>query len=231
MLAHEMRTPLTSIKGYATALLMEEASFSPETQREFLQMIDEECEALQALIRDILESSSIDAGLLTLEPRLVMLPHLTKTVVDDTARHAPRHHCLVDFPAHFPTVSADVERIVQVLRNLLENAVKYSPQGGLIVVRGEVQEDEIVVSVADQGLGIAPEHLNRLFEKFFRVRSPSGARVVGSGLGLPIARAIVERHGGRIWAQSQPGQGSTFSFTLPLPRPGQAPGSKESDDE
>ena len=113
-------------------------------------------------------------------------------------------------------MEADPDRLTQVLRNLLDNAVKYSPQGGLTVVRGEVQAGEAVISVADQGIGIAPEHLNRLFEKYFRVKAGQSRGVAGSGLGLPIARAIVEAHGGRIWAESRVGQGSTFTFTLPL---------------
>jgi len=219
-LAHEMRTPLTSIKGYSTALLMEEATFDPETHREFLQIIDEECDVLQELIHDLLESSIIDAGLLRLEPQPVRLPRLAKGVVDGIANRNPKYRFLIDFPGDFPIVDADPNRIEQVLRNLLDNSVKYSPQGGLVVVRGEVRaDDEVVISVADQGVGIAPEHLNRLFERFFRVRSGLGRHIVGSGLGLPIAHAIVESHGGRIWAESQVGQGSTFYFTLPHERP------------
>jgi signal transduction histidine kinase len=220
-LAHEMRTPLTSIKGYSTALLMEEVTFDPETQREFLQFIDEECDVLQTLIHDLLESSIIDAGLLRLEPQPVQLPRLAKNVTDDIARRTEIHRFLLDFPEHFPIVDADPDRIVQVLRNLLDNAVKYSPEGGLIVVRGEVREDEAVVSVADQGVGLTPEHLNRLFEKFFRAKSPLGRHVVGSGLGLPISRTIVESHGGRIWAESQVGEGTTLFFALPLEGPSQ----------
>jgi signal transduction histidine kinase len=215
-LAHEMRTPLTSIKGYSTALLMEEVTFKPETRREFLQFIDEECDVLQTLIHDLLESSIIDAGLLRLEPQPVRLPPLVKSVMDDMARRTQACRFLVDFPEHFPILEADPDRIVQVLRNLLDNAVKYSPEGGLIVVRGEVRKDEVVVSVADQGVGLTPEHLNRLFEKFFRARSSLGRHVVGSGLGLPISRTIVESHGGRIWAESQIGEGTTLYFTLPL---------------
>ena len=215
-LAHEMRTPLTSIKGYSTALLMEETTFSPETQQEFLKIIDEECDVLQDLIHDLLESSIIDAGLLRLEPQPVRLPRLAQSETDDIANHTQKHRFLVDFPSHFPIVDADPQRIAQVLRNLLDNAVKYSPQGGLVVVRGEVREDEVIISVADQGVGIAPEDLNRLFEKFFRVQSGLGRHVVGSGLGLPIAQTIVESHGGRIWAESQLGQGTTLYFTLPL---------------
>jgi len=220
-LAHEMRTPLTSIKGYSTALLMEEVTFDPETQREFLQFIDEECDVLQTLIHDLLESSIIDAGLLRLEPQPVQLPRLAKNVVDDIARRTEIHRFLLDFPERFPILDADPDRVVQVLRNLLDNAVKYSPEGGLIVVRGEVHEDEVVISVADQGVGLTPEHLNRLFEKFFRAKSSLGRHVVGSGLGLPISRTIVESHGGRIWAESQVGQGTTLFFALPLEGPSQ----------
>jgi signal transduction histidine kinase len=220
-LAHEMRTPLTSIKGYSTALLMEEVTFDPETQREFLQFIDEECDVLQTLIHDLLESSIIDAGLLRLEPQPVQLPRLAKSVTDDIARRTEIHRFLLDFPEHFPILDADPDRIVQVLRNLLDNAVKYSPEGGLIVVRGEVRKDEVVVSVADQGVGLTPEHLNRLFEKFFRAKSSLGRHVVGSGLGLPISRTIVESHGGRIWAESQVGEGTTLFFALPLEGPSQ----------
>jgi signal transduction histidine kinase len=217
-LAHDMRTPLTSIKGYSTALLMEEASFSVETQREFLQIIDEECDTLETIIHDLLESSVIDAGLLSLEPEPVLLPRLVQNVIKDMTRRSQRYHFAVNFPPSFPILVADPHRITQVLRNLLDNAVKYSSEGAVVVVRGEVREDEVVISVADQGMGIAPEHLNRLFEKFFRATSSLGRHVAGSGLGLPIARTIVESHGGRIWAESQVGQGSTFYFTLPLER-------------
>jgi len=215
-LAHEMRTPLTSIKGYSTALLLEEVRFSQETQREFLQIIDQECDVLQELIHDLLESSAIDAGLLKLEPQPLRLLRLVQALRADVARRAQNHQFLIDFSDDFPIVDADPLRIEQVLRNLLDNAVKYSPEGGMIVVRGEVQGDRVIVSVSDQGVGIAPEHLNRLFEKFFRVEPASGQHVVGSGLGLPIARTIVEGHGGHIWAVSSLGEGSTFYFTLPL---------------
>lgn len=215
-LAHEMRTPLTSIKGYSTALLEEEVTLSPETQQEFLEIIDEGCDVLQDLIHDLLESSIIDASLLRLELQPVMLPRLAKSVIDEIAHQGQNLRFLVDFPRHFPIVDADPNRIAQVLRNLLDNAVKYSPQGGLVVVRGEVGDDEVIVSVADQGVGLAPEHLNQLFDRYFRAQSGLSLNVDGTGLGLPIALTIVESHKGRIWAESQLGQGSTFYFTIPL---------------
>jgi signal transduction histidine kinase len=217
-LAHELRTPLTSIKGYSTALLMDEISFSAKTQREFLQIIDEECDVLQDLIHDLLESSVIDAGFLKLELQPVLLARLAAAATEEFAHLSQRHRFVVDFRPDFPIVDADPRRVTQVLRNLLDNAVKYSPNGGLVVVRGEAREAEVVISVADQGEGIAPEHLNRLFEKFFRIKSGLGRHVVGTGLGLPIARTIVESHGGRIWAESQSGRGTTFYFTIPRAR-------------
>jgi signal transduction histidine kinase len=230
-LAHEMRTPLTSIKGYSTALLMEEGAFDPETQREFLQIIDEECDTLQNLIHDILESTVIDAGLLRLEIQPLLLPRLIQDVIDDMVRLARGYRFVVDLPDRFPIVEADPERITQVLRNLLDNAVKYSPGGGLIMVRAEVRTEDVMVSVADQGVGIAPEHLHQLFDKFFRAKTGQIQHVVGSGLGLPISHAIVEGHGGRIWAESVVGQGSTFYFTLPLTRPREGPAERAEGEE
>lgn len=214
-LAHEMRTPLTSIKGYTTALLMEDVSFSPSTQQEFLQIIDEECDVLQNLIHDLLESSMIDAGLLKLEPQPVLLPRLARELIAERAHQARNHQFVIDFADDFPIIDADPQRIAQVLRNLIDNAIKYSPDGGLIVVRGENHDHEVIVSVSDQGVGIAPEHLNRLFEKYFRIESGLVRHMVGSGLGLPIAHTIVQSHNGRIWAESQPGAGTTFFFALP----------------
>ena len=211
-LAHEMRTPLTSIKGYSTALLMEETSFAPQTQREFLQIIDEECDVLQDLIHDLLESSIIDAGLLKLEPQPVMVPRLARNVINDTMRRAKKHQFVVDFPEHFPIVDADPHRVEQVLRNLVDNAVKYSPQGGLVVVRGEVRKDEVVISVADQGVGIAPENLPRLTESFFTTRREVG----GTGLGLSVSSRIVSEHGGTLSFESTPGVGTRAILRLPV---------------
>jgi two-component system sensor histidine kinase VicK len=122
---------------------------------------------------------------------------------------------MVDFPNDFPVVNADPRWIKQVFRNILDNAVKYSPEGGLIVIKGEIRLSDVVVSVSDQGIGISPEDLIPLFEKYFRVRSATTLHVSGTGLGLPIARVIVEAHGGRIWVESKVGEGTTIYFSLP----------------
>jgi signal transduction histidine kinase len=220
-LAHEMRTPLTSIKGYSTALLMKEATYNTATQREFLETIDRECDILEDLITDYLESSTIDAGMMKIDLQPVRLPRLAAKAADDVGRRFPKHALLVDFTDEYPLVDADPDRILQVLRQLLDNAAKYSPVGGLIVLQGKITEDKAVISVADEGVGIAPEDLNHLFDRFFRIKSNSGAQIIGTGLGLPISRAIIEAHGGHIWVESQPGQGSKFFFSLPLKGPSQ----------
>lgn len=214
--AHEMRTPLTSIKGFATALLMDEIRFNSQTQREFLEIIDRECDILVDLIENLLESSTIEAGNMKINLQPVRLRYLAEKAIEDVGRRFPQHSVLVDCIEDFPIIDADPERVLQILRQLLDNAAKYSPKGGLIVLQVKIDGDMAVISVADEGVGIAPEDLNHLFDRFFRAKSNSGTQIIGTGLGLPICRAIVEAHGGRIWAESQPGQGSKFFFSLPL---------------
>lgn len=215
-LSHHMRTPLASIKGCATALLLQGRDYSEETRQEFLHVIDEESDRLSALVEELLASATIEAGLLSIERQPVLLPRLVESVAHEMASRSSKHRFVATCPRPFPLIHADPGRIEQVLRNLLDNAVKYSPNGGLVSVSGRYDDGEATVSVADQGIGIGPEHLNRLFERFYRVKGDLGVTVPGTGLGLPIARAIVEAHGGRIWAESTLGQGSIFRFTLPL---------------
>ena len=141
-LAHEMRTPLASIRGYATALLMEETEWDERTKQEFLEIIDEESYNLSELISDLLESSIIEAGFLRIEKQPTLVPRLAEKTIDEMRPRTGRHVVLVRFPPKFPVVDADPQRIGQVLHNLLDNAAKYSPDGGLVVVRGEVGENE-----------------------------------------------------------------------------------------
>lgn len=215
-LSHELRTPLAAIKGYSTALMLEEISWSKGKRREFLRLIDEECDNLQTMIGDILDSSMIDVGQLSIQRQPVRLPRLATEIIKDMQRRTETHQLILGFPPGFPIVDADPHWIRQVFRNILDNAIKYSPDGGMIVIRGEIRSEDVVISIADQGVGISPEDLIPLFEKYFRVKAPTGYYVAGTGLGLPVARAIVEAHGGRIWAESKVARGTTLYFSLPL---------------
>ena len=214
-LSHELRMPLSTIKGYATAMLIDELHWSDAQRDQFLQLIEEACDDMEGMLRDILDSSLADVDQLKLEPQPVRLGSLARQVAGELQHRSEQHRLVVDFPQDFPIVSADERWIKQVLRNILDNAVKYSPEGGLIVLRGETRRADVVVSVADQGIGISSEDVIPLFEKYFRVRSVSTLHVPGTGLGLPIARAVVEAHGGRIWVESTVGEGSTILFSLP----------------
>jgi K+-sensing histidine kinase KdpD len=216
MLSHELRLPLTAIQGYTSALLLDDVEWNEEKRNEFLILIDEECHNMQAMLKDILDSSLIEVEQLIIEPQPVRIQNLAREVATEVQLRTDLHNIIVDFPADFPILEADPRWIKQVFRNIFDNAVKYSPEGGLIVVRGEVRSADVVVMVADQGIGISPEDLIPLFEKYFRVRSAVNLHVSGTGLGLPIARAIVELHGGRIWAESKQGEGTTIYFSLPL---------------
>ncbi len=227
-LSHELRMPLTTIKGYTTMLLMDEIAWDPLKANEFLQLIDEECDNMQAMIKSILDSSMIEVNQIPVEPQPLRLGIIARDVSGEVQRRTERHRLIVDFAQDFPLVNADPRWIKQVFRNILDNAVKYSPSGGLIVIRGEARQTDVVVSIADQGIGISPEDLIPLFERYYRVRSPHTLNVPGTGLGLPIARSIVEMHGGRIWADSKLGQGSTIYFSLPIFKPGTAPLAHES---
>lgn len=217
-LSHQLRLPLSTIKGYATGLLLEEVNWPAEKRAEFLQLIDSECDNMQTLIKEILDSAIIDVGQMSIVRQPLRLQHLCDEIAQDFQRHHIGHRLLIDYPRNFPIIEADPRWIRQVFRNILDNSIKYSPEGGLVVIRGEVRPGDVVVSISDQGMGISPEHLIPLFEKFYRVRSPDSLHVPGTGLGLPIARAIIEAHGGRIWAESKLKEGTTIYFSLPRPK-------------
>ncbi len=212
--AHEIRTPLTSIKGSLSLLLHEEPA-TPETRREFLAMAHQNVERLLRLINNYFSLTRIETGQLVLNRQPVDLGSSIHNAMARIQGMAQERG--IQILHHGPTgpvrVLADPEMLESVLVNLLDNAIKFSPERGVIQVRVEEAPREVTVRVADRGAGIPPGDLPRVFERFYRVAAP-GVRVTGSGLGLHICKAIIEEHGGRIWVESQVGQGSTFSFTL-----------------
>jgi signal transduction histidine kinase len=214
--SHELRTPLASIKGFATTLLRQDVRWDEATQREFLRIIEEESDRLEELIDNLLDMAQVEAGALRIHPEPLQLRRIVREAVAQAQRRTEAHWFVVDLPAVLPRVWADPRRIRQVLGNLLENAIKYSPDGGEIAVRCEVDATNVIVSVADHGVGIPPEFQERVFDRFFQVNGASTRAVGGSGLGLAIVKGIVEAHHGTIWVEAAPGQGSIFRFTLPI---------------
>ena len=214
-ISHELRTPLASIKGFATTLLRRDVEWNAGARRDFLQIIDEESDRLTELVSDLLDTSRIEAGALSIEKQEIDVPKLLRKAVAAVEMHAEKHAFRLEAPEHVPPVVADPRRIRQVVHNLLQNALKYSPKGGKITVAARPGPDYLTISVRDQGVGIPHKHHAQVFERFFQVDSASTRRTGGSGLGLAICKSIVEAHGGRIWFESEVGQGSTFTFTLP----------------
>ncbi|MDD4236985.1 MAG: ATP-binding protein [Desulfotomaculaceae bacterium] len=216
-LSHDLRTPLACIKGYVTTLLREDVAWEPVLQKDFLNIIVEETDHIENLINSLLDSSTFSwKGDIELKKELILLPHIVNKVLRDPSYRNKNHHFTVLFPKEFPLIEADSIRLEQVLRNLVDNAVKYSAENSQIVIKGELEPGEVVVSVTDQGIGIDDENLKRLFEKFFRVNKGIQEHQKGMGLGLPFARQILISHGGRIWVNSKFNQGTTFYFTLPI---------------
>lgn len=218
--SHELRTPLASIKGFATTLLRQDVEWDESSRREFLSIIDEESDRLTELIGNLLDMSRLEAGELRMEPEPTDLGPILQETAAEFQVITGRHRFLVQLPPRLPQVLVDPRRARQVVRNLVENAVKYSPEGGAITIVAQPGRDQVQVSVADQGIGIEAKDLEHVFDRFYQVDSASTRRVGGSGLGLAICKGIIEAHGGQIWAESQPGIGSTFYFTLPLAPPG-----------
>ena len=220
VISHELKTPVSIIKGYAETLAREDVEWDQSTIKEGLQVIVEESDRLARQIGGRLEVSRLQGGGLRMQPTDWPLPPLAAQVSERIAAQAGARFAFeLRFADEFPPVHADYERTRQVLENLVSNAVKYSPDGGTIRIAARVANDHAVVSVSDQGIGIPPDEQNKLFRRFYRVDNRLSRETQGAGLGLFLARAIVEAQGGRIWVESQPGRGARFSFTLPLATP------------
>jgi len=215
VVSHELKTPVALIKGYAETLRREDADWDRATVVEGLDVIAEEADHLTHLIDSLLEASRIQAGGLTLQPTDVNLARLAEKVVDGFRTQTQIHTFDLDFPPDLPSVWGDPERLREVLSNLVSNAVKYSPKGGMVWVGGRVDQTGVTVYVADQGIGIPPEEQDRIFDRFHRIETGLHRGTEGTGLGLYLVKAIVEAHGGRVWVESAPERGSIFMFRLP----------------
>jgi two-component system phosphate regulon sensor histidine kinase PhoR len=221
--SHELRTPLSIIKGYVETLLDAQPP-DPETAKQFLETIQRHSQRLEALIGDLLSISALESQEARLNFEPISLRAAAQSVANELAQQARKKSTTVslEIPEHLPAVRADAQRLHQVLFNLLDNAVKYTQPGSRVVVTAKEKDGEIEVCVADNGPGIAPEHLPHIFERFYRVDKTRSRELGGTGLGLSIVKHIVQAHGGRVWAESSPRseqnqleQGSTFHFTLP----------------
>jgi two-component system sensor histidine kinase KdpD len=225
-ITHDLRTPLASIQAAAGSLLEPDMNWSEADRREFLETIETSADRLNRLVGNILDLSRLEAGVALPEKRWYPLGDVIATVLDrlDLAGRTAGRHIDVDLPDDLPLVPMDHAQMEQVLTNLIENALKYSPDESVICLQARVTHSgsELEVRVSDQGIGIPPNELQAIFTKFYRVqhvRLPwaSTRPPAGTGLGLAICAAIIEAHGGRIWAESELGHGSTFIFTLPIP--------------
>jgi len=215
--SHELRTPLTSIKGFISTLIQDaEGFYDKDTVHEFYTIIDQECDRLTRLISDLLNVSRIEAGrALDLNPRPVQLSELVDKVVAAQKSYTSKHEFAIDMEPDLPVIVADMDKVDQILTNLTSNAVKYSPNGGIITVSGRKSDGMVRLSVTDQGTGIPKEHLDRIFDRFHRVDNRDTRKVGGTGIGLYLVKHLVEAHGGKIWVESEVGKGSSFIFELP----------------
>jgi PAS domain S-box-containing protein len=214
IVSHELRTPVALIKGYVGTLRREDAKWDPNVIRDSLAVIEEESDRLATLIEDLLDASRLQAGALALNRSEVSLHHLADRIVRRFQTQTEKHDFELQFPAEFPIIVADEERLTQVISNLISNAVKYSPDGGKITVSGKIRQSDIVVCVRDEGPGIAPGDIPRIFDRFYRSNDVA-RKTKGTGLGLYLAKAVVEAHKGHIWVDDRIEHGARICFSLP----------------
>ena len=217
--SHELRTPLTSIKGFISTLLDDvDNIYDDETRREFYEIIDQECDRLTRLISDLLNVSRIESGrALDMQLGEVDLHKVVGRVLQAQQQYTARHKLVNEIPEGFPFIEADSDKIYQVIDNLIGNAIKYAPEGGLITVGAEDEGSTIRLDVTDQGLGIPERHRDKIFERFHMVDDDVDHKAIkGTGIGLYLVRHLTRAHGGDVWLSwSEVGKGSTFSVRLP----------------
>jgi len=215
--SHEFRTPLTAIQGFAETLLGG-ALEDEKNNRRFLEIIRDHATRLGRLTDDLLKLARIEAGKLEVEFQPVSVAELVESCAATTLFKASQRNIALNlsYPPSLPPVLGDASLLREVLQNLLDNAVQYTPPGGRVDLTATSHDHEAVITVADTGIGIPLADQERIFERFYRVDAARSREVGGTGLGLSIAKHIVEAHGGRLWVESTVGQGSQFHFAIPL---------------
>ncbi len=217
--SHELRTPLTSVIGYSEMLLEGIAGPLNPEQRDYVKTVMEKGDQLLQLITGILDISRMEAGQMKFDKQPFDLAEVASVALSTIAPHArgKKLHLSISLPEDLPRLHGDRDKIRQVLLNLLGNAVKFTPENGSIHISAQpMGGDQVVVAVADSGIGVAAEHHQRVFDPFFQVDNSSTREYGGTGLGLNIVRRFIEAHHGAVWLESEPGKGATFKFTLPI---------------
>jgi PAS domain S-box-containing protein len=213
VISHELKTPVALIKGYASTLRREDAKWDRKIVDESLKVIEEESDRLSSLIENLLDATRLQAGGIALKKSDIFLPAMVEQLATRFSTQTNKHNITFKFPENFPIIMADDTRIEQVISNLISNAIKYADSGE-IHISGQVRPEMVIVCVNDQGPGIAPQDLPFVFDRFYR--SPEISRETkGAGLGLYLARSIIEAHAGKIWVDSKPGKGTHICFSLP----------------
>lgn len=213
--SHSLRTPLTAIRTSIDSLLRDDCQWDEQALREFHLIISEETFRLTRLVTNLLEMARIEAGELHPQKQWSAVSEIFNNAIERCDAVLRDHKVVIELDEALPAVNVDSRLLAEVLTNLVENAAKYSGAGTTITVSGRIEAGQLVISVSDEGAGIAPTELDRVFDKFYRSQPNAKNRIQGTGMGLAIARGIVEAHNGRIWAESKIGQGSTFTFTIP----------------
>jgi len=216
LVSHELRTPLTAIKGFIVTLYHYDKEIPEEKRRVYLSVLNEETDRLTRLINELLDISRIESGRMEIQWRPVTIPVVVQRVFDTLSVKANSVRLVKDFSEHFPSIVADPDKLEQILVNLVGNALRYSPSNGSITVTGRRHDNGVILEVKDEGPGIAFTEQERIFDKFYRLDNEVNRKNPGTGLGLPICRALVNLHGGKIWVESEMNQGCRFIFTLPL---------------
>lgn len=219
IVSHELRGPLTAIKGFVKTLMLKSDQLPPETRAEFLGTINEQADRLNQLVEDLLNVSRIESRRLRMKFGDIDLEALTRKLVDQFRVKWHGREVVIDASPTLPLVKGDPSKVDEILINLIDNAIKYSPDGGPAKVSIYETEDRVEIAVEDSGIGISPEDAAKLFEKFHRIATPQTRDIGGTGLGLYIVKSLVEAHGGTIHMTSAPDVGTTFTVSLPIAGP------------